>query len=155
MPGDRAAETALLTARGEAAAWRLGAAQAWVERYPNDPAARQEFGELLRERGEVEAAIAQFQAAMKSPATRIAALVGLGRCFATKQLFDLAVAQLSTAKAELGAMTEQKKEVLYELGTALEAMGRREEAMAEFKAIYSEDIGFRDVLAKVNGYYGR
>lgn len=152
-PEDAAAREKLAAAREGVAAFRLSAAQAFVERYPNDLTARQELGELLLAGGRVDAAIAQFQAAAKSPATRVAALVGLGRCFATKKLFDLAVAQLSTAKAELGAMTEQKKEVLYQLGMALEAMGRREEAIAEFKAIYSEDIGFRDVLDKINAYY--
>jgi tetratricopeptide (TPR) repeat protein len=152
-PDDTGAAAALAAAREEEAAFRLSAAQALVERYPNDWAARLDLGQMLFERGRIDGAIAQFQAATKSPATRAAALTGLGRCFAAKKLFDLAVAQLSTVKAELGAMTEQKKEVLYELGVALAAMGRKDEAMAEFKAIYSEDIGFRDVLERINAHY--
>lgn len=151
-PGEKT-RAELAAAQAELQAFRLSAAQALVERYPNDLGARQELGERLLAAGRVDAAIAQFQQAARSPATRVAALTGLGRGFAAKKLHDLAVAQFTTAKAELGAMTEQKKAVLYELGTALEAMGRREEAIAEFKAIYSEDIGFRDVVDKINAYY--
>lgn len=153
MPPGGTAPAELAAAQAELQAFRLSAAQALVERYPNDLAARQELGEMLLAAGRVDAAIAQFQQAAKNPATRVAALTGLGKGFAAKKLHDLAVAQLTLAKAELGEMSEQKKAVLYELGTALEAMGKREEAMAEFKAIYSEDIGFRDVLDKINAYY--
>jgi hypothetical protein len=34
-------------------------------------------------------------------------------------------------------------------------MGRGEAAIAEFKAIYSEDIGFRDVADKINAFYSK
>ena len=70
-------------------------------------------------------------------------------------MYDLAVTQFTTLKAELGPLDEVKKDVLYELGTCLEAMGRRDDAIAEFKIIYSEDIGFRDVADKVNAFYAK
>jgi hypothetical protein len=34
-------------------------------------------------------------------------------------------------------------------------MDRTDEAIAEFKAIYGEDIGFRDVAEKINAFYAR
>jgi hypothetical protein len=34
-------------------------------------------------------------------------------------------------------------------------MGRADAAIDEFKAIYSEDIGFRDVAAKINAFYAK
>jgi tetratricopeptide (TPR) repeat protein len=154
-PDDAAAKERAERARRELGEFKLAEAQRLVERYPNDAAGRQALGGLLLEAGKVDAAIAQFQQAQRNPQVRIAALTGLGRAFKAKKLFDLAAAQLATAKRELGAMDEAKKEIVYELGSCLEAMGRREEAIEEFKAIYSEDIGFRDVAGKIDAYYGR
>ncbi len=34
-------------------------------------------------------------------------------------------------------------------------MNRPAQAVAEFKAIYSEDIVYRDVAAKIDAYYSR
>ncbi len=139
--------------RAELAAFRLSDAQRTVERYPNDFAARQVLGARCLAAGQFDQAIAQFQHAQKNPQVRIAALTGLGRAFKAKRLYDLAVAQLGTAKAELGGMTEQKKEIIYELGACHELMGHLDLAIAEFKLVYTEDIGFSDVADKVNAYY--
>lgn len=142
-------------AQAELAAWRLTEAKRTVERYPNDFPARQALGELLLATGQVDAALAQFQQAQKGPQVRVAALVGLGRGFKAKKIFDLAVMQFTTAKAELSAMDDVKKAVVYELGSCFEAMGKAEEAIAEFKLIYGEDIGYRDVGEKITAHYSR
>lgn len=146
---------ALAGAQEELAAWRLTEAKRTVERYPNDFPARLALGELLLATGQVDAALAQFQQAQKGPQVRVAALVGLGRGFKAKKIFDLAVMQFTAAKAELTEMDETKKDVVYELGSCYEAMGRGVEAIAEFKLIYGEDIGFRDVGEKVTAHYSR
>jgi hypothetical protein len=46
-----------------------------------------------------------------------------------------------------------KKDIIYQLAECYEGMGRREDAINEFKLIYSEDIGFRDVADKINAFY--
>jgi hypothetical protein len=79
--------------------------------------------------------------------------VGLGRCFKAKRLFDLAVTQFNLAKNDLSTMDDTKKEVIYELGACYELMGKADLAIEEFKIIYSEDIGFRDVADKINAFY--
>jgi hypothetical protein len=43
--------------------------------------------------------------------------------------------------------------LIYNLGTVLEAMEKKEEAIEQFKQIYEADIGYRDVAAKVDAYY--
>ena len=86
---------------------------------------------------------------------RVAALIGLGRGFKSKKILDLAVLQFTTAKAELPAMDETKKSVVYELASCYEAMGKAEEAIAEFKLIYGEDIGYRDVGEKITAHYSK
>lgn len=154
-PGDLPAQARLAAARKELMDFKLGEAKHYIERYPNDFAARYALAALLLEAEQTDAAIAQFQQAQKGPQVRIPSLVGLARCFRAKKLFDLAVAQLTVAKNELGAMDDAKKEVIYELGTCLELMGKAEAAIAEFKSIYSEDIGFRDVADKINAFYSK
>ena len=152
-PSDPAAQTKLATAKKELADFRLAESKRYIERYPNDYPARYAFGALLLEQGQIDAAIAQFQQAQKGPQVRINSLVGLGRCFRAKKLYDLAVTQLTTAKNDLSTMDDAKKDVIYELGTCYELMGKPDLAIEEFKAIYSEDIGFRDVAEKINAFY--
>ena len=145
----------LAAAQAELAAWRLTEAKRTVERYPNDFPARLALGELLLASGQLDAALAQFQQAQKGPQVRVAALVGLGRGFRAKKIYDLAVMQFKSAKTDLTAMDDTKKEVIYELGSCYEAMGKPEEAIAEFKAIYGEDIGYRDVADKITAFYSK
>ena len=49
---------------------------------------------------------------------------------------------------------EEKKELIYLLGCVLEKMGKREEAIEQFKLIYEVDIGYKDVAEKMDAYYG-
>lgn len=154
-PHDPDAKAKLEAARKELADFKVSESKRYVERYPNDYAARYAYGVLLLESGMVDPAIAQFQQSQKGPQVRVNSLIGLGRCFKAKKLFDLAVAQLNTAKNELTNMDDTKKEVIYELGACYEAMGKPEAAIEEFKVIYSEDIGFRDVADKINAFYSK
>lgn len=124
-----------------------------VERYPGDADARFRLAELLFTAKEIESAIAQYQQVQKSPKHRSRALLGLARCFRVRRLHDLAVAQLVTAKSELGGLDDLKKEIVYELGLSYEQSQQPELAIAQFKEIYAEDIGFRDVAAKINAHY--
>lgn len=153
LPGDRALQAALDASRQKLHDYQLDQAKSLVDRYPNDMAARCRLGELYLMNGSLDLAIAQFQQTQKNPQTRIQSLCNLGRCFKTKKLFDLAVVQLEAAKSELSEMNDAKKEILYLLGECYESMGKSELAIAEFKAIYAEDIGYRDVSEKVNAYY--
>jgi tetratricopeptide (TPR) repeat protein len=154
-PADPVAQASLAAARKTFGDFKLSESRRYVERYPNDYAARHALGALLLELGQTDAAIAQFQQAQKGPQVRVASLVGLGRCFKAKKLYDLAVAQLNIAKNDLSTMDDAKKEVIYELGACYELMGKPELAIEEFKVIYSEDIGFRDVADKINAFYSK
>ena len=154
-PADPAAKAKLVAAQKEFGEFKLTEAKRYVERYPNDYPARYALGALLLEVGQTDAAIAQFQQAQKGPQVRVSSLVGLGRCFKAKRLFDLAVTQFNTAKNDLGTMDDTKKDVIYELGTCYELMGKADLAIEEFKVIYSEDIGFRDVADKINAFYSK
>ena len=42
------------------------------------------------------------------------------------------------------------KEVLYAMGCVAEDMGQRDQALGHFSTILEQDIGFRDVVQKVD-----
>jgi len=50
-------------------------------------------------------------------------------------------------------MDETKKDILYEMGTLCELMGKPEQAVGHYKEIYSVDIRYKDVAAKVEKGY--
>lgn len=131
----------------------LGEARELVARYPGDLDGRFRLAELLSAAGDSEAAIAEYQQTQKNPKLRAASLLGMARCFRARGLTDLAISQLVAAKAEQGTMNTLKKEIIYELGCCYESLGQTDAAIAEFKEIYTEDIGFRDIAAKINAHY--
>ena len=152
-PDDAAAIKAYEDLQKEEHAFRLDTAKKMVERYPNDFNFRFNLGQLLLGDGDLDGAIAQFQISQRSPKVRQLSLLGLGRAFIKGKKYDLAVDQLAAAKKELLSMNDLKKEVIYELATAYERMNSPEKAFVEFKEIYSSDINYKDVAAKINSYY--
>lgn len=124
-----------------------------VKRYPNDYAARHQYGELLLEDGQTDLAIQQLQIAIRNPKVRIASLNLLGQAYKSKNFFDLAAEQFETAKGEINGMSEIKKEVIYNLAECYEHMDDTAKAIEQYKEIYSSDIGFRDVAKKIDEFY--
>lgn len=124
-----------------------------VERYPNDLTFRYELGVLLYDSGKISEAIQEFQKSQNNPNKKIQSLYYLGQCFARRNMHDLAARTLQTAIKEKVVFDEEKKELIYSLGCVMERMGKREEAIEQFKQIYEVDIGFRDVGQKVDAYY--
>jgi len=152
-PDDVALKNEVELARIELIKVKIGDSRNYVERYPNDYAARFTLGNLLYDTGDYQNAIANFQQALKSPKVRIAALGGMGKALKARKMYDLAVQQFQTAKSEIPTMDDLKKDVIYQLAECFEGMGRQEDAINEYKLIYSEDIGFRDVADKINAFY--
>lgn len=124
-----------------------------VERYPNDLGYKFDYGKLLLEDGDIDGAIGQFQQSQRNPQRRSESLYYLGSAFKAKGLYDLAAGQLQTAAEEIPVMDEAKKGIIYELGEVLELQGKTEEAMGYFKQIFSIDIGYKDVAAKIEQGY--
>lgn len=131
----------------------LNEARRLVEKYPNDLNYRFDLGRLLFEFGRTSEAISEFQKAQMNPNRKIASQFYIGKCFAKQKMYDLAARRFETAIAEKQIFDEEKKEIIYELGAVLEAQGKTEEAITQFKQIYEVDIGYRDVAAKVDAYY--
>ena len=66
---------------------------------------------------------------------------------------DLAIQTFEEAIKDKLTFDEEKKDVIYNLGSVLEKAGKREEAIKQFQQIYAVDAGYKDVGAKMDAYY--
>lgn len=148
---DHAERVAQLAA--EKTAFQLSECQQRVEKFPTDLALRFELGQLYFQDGKIGEAIKEFQKARDNPNKRIAAMGYLAQCFAKRKMFDLAAENLQDAIKEKQVFDEEKKDLIYQLGTVLESMEKKTEAIEQFKLIYKVDAAYRDVEAKVDAFY--
>ncbi len=139
--------------RREKIEFQLRECQKRAERYPHDLGISFELGQLYLQTGKTSEAIREYQKAVNHPNRRLAAMKHLGQCFLQRGMNDLAARRFQEALKEKPAFDDEKKELLYLLGTVLDAMGRRDEALEQFKQIYEVDIGYRDVSDKIDAYY--
>ncbi len=141
-------QSAALRARQMLHQMRVKEARRRVERNPADFGARFELGSGLLQAGEIDAAIAELQQAVKDPRKKNEALFLLGKAFQQKNLPELALAQFDKTlqAAGSGALA---KESLYEMGLICQSIGKREDSLRHFTRILEQDIGFRDVAQKV------
>jgi predicted Zn-dependent protease len=133
--------------------FQLTDCQKRAEKYPTDLAIKFELGQLYFQAGKIGEAIAEFQKSQGNPHKRLASMSYLAQCFARRRMFDLAAKTLQNAIREKPGFDEEKKDLTYQLGCVLESMGKKEEAIEQFKIIYESDISYRDVGAKVDAYY--
>ena len=124
-----------------------------IRLYPNDLQIRFEYAEILWEGGAVDDALEQFQIAQRNPQHRLIAIVYLGRCFAAKNQFDMAIEQFNRALEDMPTMNQDKMFTLYHLGCTYDGMGKKKEALDCFKQIYAVDIKYMDVAERINRFY--
>ena len=140
--------------QAEKQAYQLAECQKRVERFPTDLQIRFELGQLYFQMGKVTEAMKEFQKAQGNPHRRIQSLSYLGQCFARRGINDLASTTFQDAIKEKLVFDDEKKELIYLLGCVYEKMGKRDEAIAQFKLIYAVDVGYKDVAEKMDAYYG-
>ncbi len=133
--------------------YMLERAEARVNAYPNDSLLHYDLAILYFERGDIPAALPEFQQAVKSPKIRTAALIYLGRCFAARKQYDIAAEQFATALKEMVRMDDQKMDTLYFLGNMYEEAGNMEKAVEAYKEIYQSQADFKDVASRIEQYY--
>ncbi|HEX4120904.1 MAG TPA: tetratricopeptide repeat protein [Verrucomicrobiae bacterium] len=126
-----------------------------ADRYPNDLLIRFELGELYFKLGRISEAQPEFQKAQGNPSKRLLAMNYMGQCLARRGMYDMAANTLQMALKEKVGFDEEKKELIYALGSVLEKMGKKEEAIEHFKTIYQNDMSFKDVSAKIDAYYSQ
>jgi tetratricopeptide (TPR) repeat protein len=141
------------TLRRERAAYQIEETRKRAERYPTDLLIKFELGQLYLQAGKTSEAIQEFQKAQANPSKRVLAMMYLAQCYSARNMNDLAARRLQEALKEKPVFDDEKKEMVYLLGSVLEKMGKKEEAIEQFKQIYEIDIGYKDVAAKVDDYY--
>lgn len=127
---------------------RVAEARRRVDRNPTDLAARFDLGSGLLGAGDVDAAIAELQQAVKDPRKKNESLFLLGKAFQAKRLPDLALGQFEKALQAAGSSV-LAKEALYEMGRICQEQGKGDEALKHYTRILEQDIGFRDVTTLV------
>ena len=152
-PDNAELKAALDARKADRRAEQVLEAQKRVDQNPTDPQLRFELGSALYNSGDFSAAIPHLQQATRNPHIRTKVLLLLGRTFKAKGMFDISIKQLSDALADLVAMDNTKKEVLYEKGLIHSEMGDKEAALDCFKQIYEVDYGYRDVAQRVESSY--
>ena len=140
--------------QAEKQAYQLAECQKRAEKFPTDLQIRFELGQLYFHAGKITEAMKEFQKAQGNPHRRIQALSYLAQCFARRGINDLAASTFQDAIKEKVVFDEEKKELVYLLGCVYEKLGKRDEAIAQFKLIYAVDVGYKDVADKIDAFYG-
>jgi tetratricopeptide (TPR) repeat protein len=107
------------------------------------------LGIAYREMRLLEEAIGEFQISAKDARLRVDSCSMLGLCFVEEGQPELAVNWYQTALDSEGLSTQQRLGLLYDLGSAYEAMDDRGAAYRAFLEACGLDDGFRDVVDKV------
>jgi Tfp pilus assembly protein PilF len=114
---------------------------------------RFELGQLYFQVGKIAEAGQEFQKAQGNPNRRISAMNFLAQCYARRKMYDLAARQLQNAIKEKLVFDDEKKDLLYNFGSVLESMGKKDESVEQFKQIYEVDMSYKDVAARVEASY--
>ena len=139
--------------RKERDSFEIDQIQKLAETYPSDLSLRFELGVLQFKANDIQSAIKSFQRAQANPHREIASLAYLGQCFSKRGMNDMASRTLQNALDKKDVMDNEKMDLYYQLGSVLEAIGKKEESIEQFKQIYERDIDYRDVADRVDAYY--
>lgn len=152
-PGDTALQEEIRTHERNLAKTNITILSGKTKLYPNDLGLKYELGLAYFDLGSFDEAIGEFQQAVKDPALSVRALNKLGAAFGAKKMHDLAVVQFNKALEKVPGINETSKDIIYNLGKSLEAMGKRDEALTQYKKIYEADISYRDIAKKIDEFY--
>jgi len=120
----------------EKLSYRIEETKRRVDRYPTDLQLSFELGQLYFDSGKISEAIQEFQRAQANPHLRTVTMKYLGKCFSSRGMNDLAARTFQDALKEKPTFDDEKKELIYLLGCVLEKMGKKDEAIEQFKQIY-------------------
>ncbi|MCD6405481.1 MAG: tetratricopeptide repeat protein [Planctomycetes bacterium] len=124
-----------------------------VQERPTDTDLRYDMGLLYFKIGKTNEATAEFQRVVRDPKHRVNATAMLGKCFAAKDLDELAIGQFEKALAESTLIEERGKDIAYNLGVLYEKVGNLAGAEDAYKRLFEVDIGFRDIAEKMEHVY--
>jgi tetratricopeptide (TPR) repeat protein len=108
------------------------------------------LGLAYREMGLLDEAIGEFQLSAKSPDYLVESASMIGACFVEKGLPEQGAEWYGRALGAPGLPIEMELGLRYELGTAQEAAGNTEAALASFSEVLAINPAFRDIMDRVS-----
>lgn len=115
----------------------------------DDYQAHYDLGVAFKEMDLLDDAIAEFQKALRGPVVQLQSHEALGACFFEKGQSPVAEAILRRGLQLPAAGDEGRVGILYWLARALEAQGKRAEALELYRRVFAVDIRFYDVQQRV------
>ncbi|PCJ63400.1 MAG: hypothetical protein COA79_00915 [Planctomycetota bacterium] len=120
-----------------------------VEKQPTANNFKFELGKLYFAEKRTDDAIQLFQTSSKEPKFRNDSLTYLGKLFARRGDYELAIGEFDEVLKVLVGFDRHKKDTLYCKADALEKSGKFQEAKSTFQKILVEDIKYKDVSTRV------
>jgi tetratricopeptide (TPR) repeat protein len=108
-----------------------------------------DLGVAFKEMGLLDEAIAEFQKALRASEGRLRTCEALGMAFFEKGQYAVCESVLRRAVDGLDGTDESKIGLLYWLGRASEALGKKAEAMARYERAVAVDIRFMDLSERI------
>jgi tetratricopeptide (TPR) repeat protein len=109
-----------------------------------------DLGVAFKEMGLLDEAIAEFQKALRATEGRLRTSEALGMAFFEKGQYAVCESVLRRAVDGLDGSDEAKIGLLYWLGRASEALGKKAEAMASYERAVAVDIRFMDLSERIH-----
>ncbi len=134
--------------RMEKLKFQIGEWRQRVKDHPTELGLRYDLGTFLRDAGEVDAAIQEFQQTVKDPKRKLESLDALGQCFYKKKMYELAAGQFSKA-IEATTSSDREKALRYWLGKSYQQGKDIPKALEQYKKILEIDYSYKDVAKLV------
>ena len=115
----------------------------------DDYQAHYDLGVAFKEMGLLDEAIAEFQKALRATEGRLRTSEALGMAFFEKGQYAVCESVLRRAVEGLDGSDEAKIGLLYWLGRASEAIGKKAEAMMSYERAVAVDIRFMDLSERI------
>jgi tetratricopeptide (TPR) repeat protein len=109
-----------------------------------------DLGVAFKEMGLIDEAIAEFQKALRASEGRLRTSEALGMAFFEKGQYAVCESVLRRAVEGLDGSDEAKIGLLYWLGRALEALGKKADAVANYERAMAVDIRFMDLSERIH-----
>jgi len=109
-----------------------------------------DLGVAFKEMGLLDEAIAEFQKALRSSEGRLRTSEALGMAFFEKGQYAVCESVLRRAVESLDGADEAKIGLLYWLGRASEALGKKSDAIASYERAVAVDIRFMDLSQRIH-----
>ena len=134
--------------------FRIERAEKRSQAYPVEAALHYDLAAIYAEAKRYDDAVRELQDALKSPQRRTQSLALLARCAYAQGKYEETIKYCDEALPEMVRMDRNKFAVMYDRASALEALGRTDEAVAAFQEIYRNNARFKDVAERLHALGG-